>query len=291
MASLGLLAEAPTYFRAHESVHCAGALFSLPVLESQGLYTFLETYGSLGKGYYGLSHVMLLLSMMALCRIKNPEQLKNHAPGELGRLLGLDRSPESKCLRGKIRQMVSLQKAEAAQQELLSFWLDRQWCDHFYVDGHVRVYHGDSAELPKRYVSCQKLCLAGSTEYWVNDGRGLPLMSVAGELNGKLKEAITGQLLPLLLEQSSAFVSEESLPSPADMPRFTLVFDREAYEPAFFRQLWESYRVAVVTYRKNVADFWEKNASPIWLYPCFPGMLPCVYARGKPYSHRLFSGR
>lgn len=270
MASLGQLAQAPTYFKAHESVYCAGVLFSLPALESQGLYTFLETYGSLGKGYYGLSHVVLLLSMMALCRIKNPEQLKNHAPGELGKLLGLDRSPETKCLRGKIREMVSLRKAETAQQELLSFWLDRQWCDHFYVDGHVRVYHGNRAELPKRYVSRQKLCLAGSTEYWVNDGRGLPLMSVAGELNGKLKEAITGQLLPLLLAQSSAFVSEETLSASADMPRFTLVFDREAYEPAFFLQLWESYRVAVVTYRKNVADFWGEE--------CFTDMVVTLFS-------------
>ncbi len=72
MASLGRLAEAPTYFKAHESVHCAGVLFSLPALESQGLYTFLETYGSLGKGYYGLSHVVLLLSMMGPVPYQKP---------------------------------------------------------------------------------------------------------------------------------------------------------------------------------------------------------------------------
>lgn len=271
MASLGLLTEAPTYFKSHQSVQYAGVLFSLPALESQGLSTFLGTYGSLDKGYYGLTHVVLLLSMMALCRIKNPEQLKNHPPGELGRLLGLDRSPETKCLRIKVRQMVSLGKAESAQQELLSFWLGRQWCDHFYVDGHVRVYHGDGATLPKRYVSRQKLCLAGSTEYWVNDGQGLPLMSVAGELNGKLREAITGQLLPVLLGHSSGFVDEETLSATPDMPRFTLVFDREAYEPAFFRQLWESHRVAVITYRKNVTGFWEEECFGDMSIPLFSG--------------------
>ena len=36
---------------------------------------------------------------MALLRIRNPEQLKAHAPGELGLLLGLDRAPERKTLR------------------------------------------------------------------------------------------------------------------------------------------------------------------------------------------------
>lgn len=253
------MTQAPTYFKAHQSVQYAGVLLSLPALESQGLSTLLNTYDALGKGYYGLSHVVLLLSLMALCRIKNPEQLKNHAPGELGKLLGLDRAPEVKCLRDKISRLVAQEKAEAAQQQLLSFWLGQQWCDYYYIDGHVRIYHGNKAQLPKRFVSRQKLCLAGSTEYWVNDQQGLPLMSVVGELNQKLKDAITEQLLPVLLEQSKPFVSEQVLLEKPNMPRFTLVFDREAYEPAFFDQLWENYQVAVITYRKNVTDLWEEE--------------------------------
>lgn len=39
----------------------------------------------------------------------------------------------------------------------------------FYIDGHVLVYHGDEANLPKRFVSREKLCLSGTTEYWIND--------------------------------------------------------------------------------------------------------------------------
>jgi hypothetical protein len=41
-------------------------------------------------------------------------------------------------------------------------------------------------------------------------------------------------------------------------PRYTLVFDREAYSPAFFKFLWDHHRVAVITYRKNVKDLWEE---------------------------------
>jgi len=49
--------------------------------------------------------------------------------------------------------------------------------------GIVRVYHGEMANLPKRFVSREKLCLSGTTEFWVNDQQGLPLMVVTGELN------------------------------------------------------------------------------------------------------------
>lgn len=259
MAALGKLAEAPTFFDAHQSVQYGGALLSLPALESQGLGTLLETYDEFEQGYYGLRHVVLLLSLMALCRIKTPEQLKNHAPGELGKLLGLDRAPEVKCLRKKINRLVAQKKAQLTQEKLLSYWLGNQWTDLFYVDGHVRVYHGHKAQLPKRYVSRQKLCLAGSMEYWVHDQQGLPLLSVVGELSQKLKGAITEQLLPILMEQTHPFVSEQLLTDQPELPRFTLVFDREAYEPAFFGQLWEAHRVAVITYRKNVTDLWEEE--------------------------------
>jgi len=42
-------------------------------------------------------------------------------------------------------------------------------------------------------------------------------------------------------------------------PLFTLVFDREAYSPAFFCKLWQKYRIAVITYRKYVKDTWDET--------------------------------
>ncbi len=44
-------------------------------------------------------------------------------------------------------------------------------------DGHVRLYHGQQTELPRRYVARQKLCLRGTTDYWVNDALGQPSSS------------------------------------------------------------------------------------------------------------------
>ncbi len=33
-------------------------------------------------------------------------------------------------------------------------------------------------------------------------------------------------------------------------------FNKEAYEPAVFERLWKEYRIAIITYRKNVKDEW-----------------------------------
>lgn len=119
----------------------------------------------------------------------------------------------------------------------------------FYIDGHVRVYHGDLATLPKRFVSREKLCLSGTTEFWVNDQQGLPLMVVTGELNEKLKWAIE-QIIPKI-------TSEITQPAKPGEPAFTIVVDCEAYEPAWFKKLWVQYHVAIITYLKS-ANLIEK---------------------------------
>ena len=56
----------------------------------------------------------------------------------------------------------------------------------------------------------------------------------------------------------SKYTQQELLDDP-DLPRFTIVFDREAYSPVFFQKLWDEYRIAVITYRKNVKDEWDKT--------------------------------
>lgn len=121
----------------------------------------------------------------------------------------------------------------------------------FYIDGHVRVYHGSKANLPKRFVSREKLCLNGTTEFWVNDGQGMPLMVITGELNEKLKAAINLAINEIKLTISCVAGHTK--------PLFPLVFGREAYDPVWFKKLSEEENVAVITYRKNVKDTWEEN--------------------------------
>ena len=251
LAVTGTQDYAPSLFEHHESVFNAGALFALPALISQGLERFFKVFNPLPPGFYGLHHVILILCFMALCRIKNPEQLKKHPPGELGKLLGLDRIPEVGYFRAKIKQITDQSKADELHTELFRSWAGEMPEMFFYIDGHVRVYHGETANLPKRFVSREKLCLSGTTEFWVNDQQGLPLMVVTGELNEKLKAAIE-EIVPKILKT----ITTEAKPGE---PTFTIVVDREAYEPAWFIKLWEQHRVAVITYRKNVKDEWDSS--------------------------------
>jgi hypothetical protein len=188
---------------------------------------------------------------MALCRIRNAEQLKSHSPGELGKLLGLDRVPEAGYFRTKLRQILAQSRGDELHRQLFRQWVGEMPELFFYIDGHVRVYHGSKANLPKRFVSREKLCLSGTTEFWVNDRQGLPLMVVTGELNEKLKTAIE-ETVPEILREASG-------PASAKIPVFTLVFDREAYEPKWFKKLWDDHQVAVISYRKNVREKWDEK--------------------------------
>ena len=245
--------HAPSQFGAHKSVLHGGVLLSIPALLSQGLIKVFTTYQALPKGFYGLKHIILLCCFMALCRIKNAEQLKKHPPGELGKLLGLDRVPEVGSFRRKLKQVIDQGKAKDLHTKLFQSWLSDMPEMIFYIDGHVRVYHGKKANLAKRYVSREKLCLHGTTEYWVNDQSGMPLMVITAQLNEKLKEAIELVIVKLKKE----IKPKEN--QPEHTPLFTMIFDRESYEPAWFKKLWTEHKVAIVTYRKNVKEKWDEK--------------------------------
>ena len=75
----------------------------------------------------------------------------------------------------------------------------------------------------------------------------------------RLKDAIEKYIVPALLQDTKNIVDEQALKNDPKKPRFVLIFDREAYEPAFFAMLWNEYRIAVITYRKNVKDEWNEK--------------------------------
>lgn len=253
-----MLESTPVHFIASEGVDFGGVLFLLPSLLASGLLSYQNHYDDL-SGYYDLDIIILTLAFMYLCRIKNPEQLKHISPGEFGKLLGLDRIPESKNLRLKMSLIARQKRAEKWNRELASFWAESEQTAFYYIDGHVKVYTGYKANLGKKHISRLKLCLPGTMEFWVNNSQGLPYFVVTGQVNEKMQEMITTKILPELLENVAIKVSDEQLKADADLPRFTLVFDREMYNPGFFEELWTKHRVAIVTYRKNVKSKWDEN--------------------------------
>jgi len=242
-------------FETHNSVPNGGVLFLLPALLSQGLMTIKDTH-KLKEGYYKLESIILTLAFMILCRIKNPEQLKQCAPGEMGKLIGLDRIPAIKCLRIKMAALFGNNTTQTLNEKLALEWNKKKGDNLFlYTDGHVKIYNGSAALLTKKYVSRQKLCLSATADFWLNDAQGLPLMVWTGELSEKLQYMIEQVMIPQLL--SSGIINKHDPTN--QIPVCTLIFDREAYEPAFFIRLWEQYRIAIITYRKNVKDKWDEG--------------------------------
>ena len=85
--------------------------------------------------------------------------------------------------------------------ELSQSWMeaDPTEAGYLYVDGHVRVYNGDVANLPRRFVSRERLCLRGTTDYWVNDAIGRPFFVVSKAVTEGLGDTLVNDIVPHLL--------------------------------------------------------------------------------------------
>jgi len=260
LAANGQLDGAPIIFQPCQSLDNVGVLFLLPSLIANGLLSYKEHYHAIPKVFYSLDFTVLLLCFMFLSRIKNPEQLRHIVGSEFGKLLGIDRVPEAKRLRIRLSQISRQKKAGEWMSDLFQFWLgDKENQDFFfYVDGHVRVYHGKKANPGKKYISRQRLCLPGTSQYWINDSYGNPFLYIDAPVNEKLLEMLDKEIIPQLKHQVKDRVSKEMLERDSSLAIFTVVFDREGYSPEFFGKLWQE-RIAVITYRKNVKDQWDEN--------------------------------
>ncbi|MEE8577609.1 MAG: helix-turn-helix domain-containing protein, partial [candidate division Zixibacteria bacterium] len=260
LAAVGKLpGGATTQFQSCRDVSYGGVLCALPALAENGLFRHLKTLPAL-SGYYMKLHVILLLAYMALCRIKIVEKLQYETPGELGKLMGLDRIPEVRCLRKKLAQLSQNDSPQQWAALLSQDWMQQspELAGTLYVDGHVRLYHGKLTQLPRRYVSRQRLCLRGMTDYWVNDALGQPFFSVERPVDHGLLEALRNDIVPRLLQEVPNQPTAEQLEADPYLCRFVIVFDREGYSPDFFREMWQQ-RIACITYHKYPKDPWPES--------------------------------
>ena len=239
-------------FEACQGVNYGRVLFLLPFLLAQGLFTYQDYDPRRDGGYYRFDMAILTVSFMYLCRIKTIEQLKHHSSGEFGKLLGLDRVPGARCLRGMFRELNACGQASSWNAGLAQGWTADEPPGIYYIDGHVQVCHGHLAQLGKKHVGRQRLCLPGMMEFWVNNADGLPYFFVTGQVNEKLQEVLTDEIIPRLDKLPLACKPPHELGAGPLLARYTLVFDREAYSPKLFGELWESHRVAVITYKYSI---------------------------------------
>lgn len=267
-AATGLLDGAPAQFEPVQDVPGAGVLCALPALMENGLLKYAADMFQLPKGFYGVVQIFVLLGFMALARIKSMEQLRYCPPGEWGKLLGLDRIPEVKTLRSKVKHMAETAPVEQWGVKLSQHWMrnDPEAAGLLYVDGHVRVYHGQQTKLPARHVARQRLCLRGMTDYWVNDSTGRPFFVITTPLTSGLLAMMNQSIVPRLLRDVPGQPTQQQLDADPLAHRFVIIFDREGYSPDFFKQLWQQ-RIACQTYHKypdpdwSLQDFYEHTTT------------------------------
>jgi len=238
LAHLGLLDDAAPIFRDGSQVPGVGVLLAIPALVETGLLRISrKLYGEIGPAFYGLRTTLLTLLLMALLRIQRPEHLKEQDPAAFGRLLGLDRAPEVKTLRRKLTRLAAYQRAEQLGAELARLRVDQRGhlMGFLYVDGHVRAYHGQRS-ISQAYVARRHLAMPATTDYWVNDRAGDPLLVITGEVDAALAKAF-----PHLLREVRGAVGER---------RVTIVFDRGGWSPKLFHWMIEE-GFDILTYRKG----------------------------------------
>ena len=258
-AAVGALASAPIQFEAAPDVPTGGVLLALPALLAVGLLRHTQELYALPNGFYGIASIFLLLALMALARIQSIEQLRYVAPGEWGNLLGLDRIPEVRTLRNKLEILCrETGRAIHWNAALAQEWIAGQRESElvFYTDGHVRVYSGDLTPLPRHYVARERLCLRGTTDYWIHAMDGQPFLLINKEVDPGLLATLRRDLAPWLETNTSASGElQQRLRDDPRQHRFTLVFDREAYSPEFFAQM-KHRRIAILTYHQYPGEDW-----------------------------------
>jgi hypothetical protein len=258
LASLGKLGEFSPRFVGALDIPNGGVLLALPALLVSGLLRHASKYFRLPAGFYGLKTIFLLLAFMALARLKSIESLRYHAPGEWGKLLGMDRAPEVRTLRIKLKHLAEQEQAFLWSAELCKEWMMEvpEETAVLYVDGHVRVYHGKIKQLPKHYV--ERLCLSATADYWVNAMDGKPFFVVSQAVDPGLLQVLERDIIPRLEQDVPNQPSAEQLDADPLLHRFTVVFDREGYSPDFLGKM-RRRRIACLTYHKYPSADWPNE--------------------------------
>jgi prepilin-type processing-associated H-X9-DG protein len=140
-----------------------------------------------------------------------------------------------KTLRRKLTRLAAYQRAEQLGAELARVRVDQRGrlMGFLYVDGHVRAYHGQRS-ISHAYVARRHLAMPATTDYWVNDRAGDPLLVITGEVNAALTRAF-----PRILSEVRAAVGQR---------RVTIVFDRGGWSPQLFQRMIEQ-GFDILTYR------------------------------------------
>ncbi len=228
-----------------------GVLAALPALPREGPLKRPQALLPDPGGYYGTAVIPLFPAFLFPARIRCAGAVRSLAPGEAGAVPGLDRCPEAKTLRRRVRLLAANADAVRSWQDsLASDWLAETPEATLSVDGHVKVHAGRRGRLPKHFVSRRKPCLPAAADYWVNALGGRPLLCMHKDLDPALAGVLGDDIMPAL-ERLGIPGPDAPDPTGEDAdPALTLVFDRGGWSPALFRRL-AGKGVAVITWHRN----------------------------------------
>ena len=239
LARFGLIPYAPPVFTGCARAPLAGLFLAVPALAATGLLQTAHTvYGGLPNGFYSLDTMLCESVFRALLGQARAEGAARIDPPALGRVLGLDRAPEVKTIRRKIRLLAEAGKA--------GDWIAAMAARHvaarpeqaavLYVDGHVRAYQG-TRRIGKTHVPRLKFPAPATVETWVCDAAGDPLLVVMAEPAASLAAELR-RLIPDLREMVG------------DDRRVLVGFDRGGWSPTLFADL-DAAGFDTLTWRKG----------------------------------------
>ena len=245
-AAFGLIPYAPPVFTPCGRAPLAGLLLALPALAATGLLDTAHTvYGELPNGFYSLDTMLCEGVLRALLGQARAEGAARIDPPALGRVLGLDRAPEVKTIRRKIKYLAEAGRAG----DWIAAMARRHVADRpeqaavLYVDGHVRAYQGTRA-IAKTHVPRLKFPAPATVETWVADAAGDPLLVVMAQPGASL----AGELRRLIPELRDLV---------GDDRRVLVGFDRGGWSPTLFADL-HAAGFDTLTWRKGtIADLDE----------------------------------
>ena len=240
LARFGLLGEgAAPVFTPAARVPLAGLLLAVPALAGTGLLESARgVYGRLKNGFYGLETALIAYVFLALLREPRAEGATRVPPAALGRILGLDRSPEVKTLRRKLGELAAAGKAADLQLAIARRHAEEKpdTLGLLYTDGHTRAYFG-TREVQKMHVARLRHPGPATEETWVTDGRGDPLLVVMAEPS----DSLAAQIRTLLPDLRGIC---------GDAARPLLCFDRGGWSPDLFAHVIAA-GFDLLTYRKE----------------------------------------
>lgn len=260
LASLGLGALRTPRFEHLAALPWGGLLVLLPTLLQNGLLRHVNLLPPLRKAFYNVADV-LLLAFLLLARQRTAQSLATQAPGEWGALLGLDRVPDVKTFRAKLRELAADEAAVRAWQAALA----KDWMQDkpeaaatVCFDGHVQTYSGQG-RLARHFVSRQNATMPAAASYWLNALGGQPFVCVHVDVDKGLVQTLRDDVLPELRARGCLPAKGPDLTElGAGPPALTVVFDREGWSPALFAEL-EREGVACLTWRKGAKEPWPRS--------------------------------